>query len=221
MRVLGALTLVWCLLHSGCCAQDVPACVHASPSGVGLKTISVVTLTLTGDCLLSLDTPSATAQHFRVVIANSVRNALAVRQTNDTLEIDVMPPSQSTPIVTSLRLLQSGVSVVFLPHSFTYYGLFAVDKATIQANNGTEVIMAGRDLPAIKPSLNLRLALKDNLVSRTYPLIIRSYTETQVFHGCYWIVIPLPRGTNRFRQHRFERRSYRPLQPRSLPCKLK
>ena len=146
------------------------------PSATGVKRPDLVTLRLSGCDALIGNGSAAFAVAFgslKVPVSRSLQIE------NKTIELDAFPPLLSFPGIVDLRILKDDVSILYLPRAFTYYGLFAVDSATLQPNN--DVHFVGRNLATVmKPSISLRLTLKNSVSPLIYPLVVQTYTETEV-----------------------------------------
>jgi hypothetical protein len=152
--------------------------LQITPSAVGVNRVDVVTFALNSACS-AIATNNGTIGTFSVAFGSlqvPLTNPLRSRQ--GTLELDVTPPLLQAAAIVDLRILLDGVSILYLPRSFTYYGMFAVDIATIHNN---DVHVTGRNLPtAMKPSASLRLTLKGSISPLIYPLVVQAYNESQV-----------------------------------------
>ena len=177
-----ALALAWSvlLLCDSSLAFALSFCdLQITPSAVGVNRVDPVTFKLNSACT-ALAGSNGTLGTFSVAFGSlQVPLTNPPRSHQGTLELDVIPPLLSAAGTVDLRILKDDVSILYLPRAFTYYGLFAVDSATLQPNN--DVHFVGRNLPTVmKPSISLRLTLKNSVSPLIYPLVVQTYTETEV-----------------------------------------
>ena len=146
------------------------------PSATGVKRVDPVKLSLSACDAFG----NASASAFAVAFGSLKVPVSRYLQTDEgTLELEAIPPLLPFPGIVDIRVLKDDVSILYFPRAFTYYGLFAVDNATLLPNN--EVHIVGRNLPtAMKPSISLRLTLKNSVSPLLYPLVVQTFTETEV-----------------------------------------